>query len=126
MRIARIAARLIEGGMFGQPFVLAKATGENWAGIAVVGALEILIALDPAEEGEQLVKAPAVVAGSSPGIIIFGHAAQKDVGIDRGRTAYNLATRYKHGIGGRACLRHIAPAILGGNPKGTRPQTRAT
>ena len=123
MGIARRAAGFIKGQMIWRPFRFGQAAGENRATVAVVGQVTIIeITFILAEEGQQLGKAPAIIALRGPHVVIFGHTAQKDHGIDRGRATDNFAARHKHRrrIGGAGRL--IIPTIFGADAKGTRPQ----
>src|SRR2546430_12335940 len=54
------------------------------------------VALQAAVERQHLGRSPPLIARGYPGIEVLGHAAQKDLTVDRARSAGDFAARYKH------------------------------
>ena len=91
--IAGIAGGGVEGSVFGVEFGVFEATGADRASIAVVGFVAVVeIRFIHAEEGQEILMAPPIAAGLGPGVVVLGHAAQKNLRVFRTRAADDLAT----------------------------------
>ena len=88
---------------------------------AVVLVAEVVIGLDAAQAGQQLVEAPAGTAHVRPAVIVLGHAAQEDQCVDRARTADDPAARHEHVRLVAGGARPVAPAEPRLVPVGQRP-----
>jgi hypothetical protein len=60
---------------------------------AVKGVGATFVVLGPLEPGQQVVIAPALIAGRCPGVVVAALAADIDHGIDRAGSAQHLAAR---------------------------------
>ena len=88
---------LVEGAVLGVELVIFEPPGADGAVGAVIGSVAVVrIGFEATQKGQQGVVAPQVVAGRGPRVVVFGHAAQKNLRVDRTRPADDFATRHKH------------------------------
>src|SRR5438552_1563290 len=86
----------VKGRLAWQPRLPPETVGGNRATRAVHVVVEVLVGLELAKVGQQLLKTPLVVAHGGPRVIVFGHAAQEDLAVDGARATRHLAARHQY------------------------------
>ena len=81
---AVLAGSLIPRLLVGQPLVRLVAPDDGWTVRAVEVVREVGVRFHAAEERDELLKAPLVVAPGCPVVVVFRHAAQEDLRVDGG------------------------------------------
>ena len=114
--------RLVEGAVLGVELVIPEPPRADGAVGAVVGGVAVVgVGFEAAQEGQQGVVAPQVVARRRPRVVVLGHSPQEDLRVHRRRPADNFPARHEH-VGaqvGRAGA--VPPAEPGSRAKGAIP-----
>ena len=113
---AEAAADLEEGALDRDQLIRPPAADRDRAAAPVQLRRALRVVFQPAEVRQHLRPAPLVVAQRRPLVVVGGHAAQRDRGVDSGRAADHPATRIGNGPAGHG---------LRGQPPVVRPQRHA-
>ena len=92
---------------------------------AVKGVGAALVVLCRLEHGQHVGPAPAGVALGGPGVVVLGHAARIDHGVDRAGAAQHLAARLVATAAVQARLRHGLKGPVEGMARGGRTRHHA-
>ena len=119
--VAGIAAGVEERLLLRAQLLRPEAAHGDRSVAAVVRVAAVVIGLDAAQAGQQLVEAPARTACLRPAVVVLRHAAQEDQRIDGAGAADDPAARHEHVrlVAGGACP--VAPAEPGLVPERQRP-----
>ena len=113
MRVAELAAGVIERRLRRQPRLALKAVADDRAFAAVKIVLEIGIRLHPAKERQNPLKRPFAIAVSRcPVLEIVRQPAQKHLPVNRASAARNLAPWHKHRLRHIISLARELPVML--------------
>jgi len=94
IRIAERARRLEERQMLRQQFRVRIATDRDRPGVAVIRRVaEVEVAFEALERRQNAVPRPRRIAEARPLVVVLRHAAQRDGGVHRARSAHHATTR---------------------------------